>query len=354
MKNLDDEKIVRAVRENSSYQIKTTSDQILQKFEARKRQKEEKKHFHWQIPVAAGCTLALACSLVGVFVFTKRDQPFPDALSDTNLENQFKAFSFLLGGQNDAQLRSRRMKSSSFRNVLNDIDQTYFEELCDVYDDYNMVMKNVYSETRSERRKYELEIDGTYYHYTEKLYLKDSTSAFAELYFNDEKIFDTAVDENEKTYRAIYIAENQKFDLTVNKSIESDEEEQEIEFSLIFESREGNTCYSVEKEQEIEGAETESAYTLMTYLTREDLLQDNFSEKITYEYETEGASQEIELSVEKNQKEYNFENILQRENKTTFTGCKEEGGEEFVPMDITLDYTDSGRFYTSGNLTYKK
>lgn len=357
MKDFKDEKIIKIVREDSSYEIKTTSQAILQKFKARKtinqetNQKQSRFKFGlWTTSIVAFCGVA---ALFMVFLFNEETINPSITITNKNLENQLSAFSFFIGGEkNDNNLYKMPMKYLKSNNQNSQRD--YFEKLVDAYDEYSLVMKNAFKEMKSEGTKYEKEIDGEYYKYLNKIYFVEEDTPFAELYFNDEKIFDDKFDDEGMTYKALYITEGEKFDLTLTKSQEREKDEIETYYSLLFINKSGSICYSVEKEQEIENRESEFAYSLTTYASKKDFENKNFVERVTYELETENGLEEAELLVEKEDKQYHFENIINKENQTEFEAFIENDDEDLDSLFITLIYQDNERIYKCDNFTYKK
>ncbi len=360
MREFNDEKIVKTVQENSSYQIKTTSQSILQRYHACKQIGQDNLTLKRTKGLKVGLWTAgtlVACSafaLAVVFMFNKDSRSHNNiTIANRDLENQLSTFSLFVGGKNES-VDFKMSKRYFLNDNISYSKKEYFEEMVDTYDKYNLVIKNAFSSMRCIGEKYEQEIYGKYYKYIDKIYFENNIEPFAELYFNDEKIFDDNFDDTGVKYEALYITEGIAFDLTISKSLEKEANDIETYYSLLFMNRDGTTCYSVEKEHEIEGKESEFAYSMAIYASKSDFYNKNFIEKIIYEIENENGIEESELVVEKQGKQYNFENIINDGNKTTFEAYIELDDDKLNSLMITLIYQNNERLYLSDELSYTK
>lgn len=358
MKDFKDEKIIEAVRADCSYEVKTTSQSILQRHQEYEISKQEKSHQRYSKQLTFGLltigTVIACVSLIFTFVyrFNEDDLTSKITISNKNLENQLSAFSLLIGEQNN--VNSYKMaKKGLLKENQSDFSQEYFKEIVDAYDEYNLVMENAFADMRCEGEKYEKEMYGDYYNYIDKIYFADKNIPFAELYFNDESMFDDKAS-NDKTYEALYITYGVAFDLQLTKSIEVEEDETETYYFLLFMNKENSTYYSVEKEHEIEEQESEFAYSITTYASKNDFNSKQFIEKVTYELENENGKESKELVIEKENKEYHFENIVCNASKQTFEAYIETDVEELEHLIITLTYQNNSKIYESGSFSYEK
>lgn len=362
MKKIDDKEIINTVRNDSDYKIKTTSASILRKYHAQKNEALEKKKSKTKYFVFGGFGVLAASAAVIATVFfvsngsgndTGKNPLNPNiTIKNKTLKHELATFSLFSNEENKALVNNLiKMRKSAEEDEeaeeekQNSVTQELFKDLCVTYDSANQALDNLNRETKIEGTEFNDKVNGsdTTYKYKNVISYVDSGEQIATIYLNDETIFEEDDDEFESKIEGLYLANDQAFELTIEKEIETDETEYVLTFMPKFES---DYYYVVEKEQEIDGSKKEEAYSYST--CNKNQIEDEFVEKIAYEKEEKNGKVEFELEVEKNngEKKYQYKDVIITNYGSTFKGSIDGNNNDSLDeIKVAMTYEGTARLY---------
>lgn len=370
MKKFDDQKIIEAVKKDTNYQIKTSSADILRKYRSEIAEPVKEKHTKRNFFVfgGVGVTLVTAAALLAV-VFTSSNNdnsnnggsilPNP-TIKNASFQEQLAAFSAFNDIKDDQTLKSlfkvkkaNTLEESEDENdeseSENKISKETFEDICSTYHEIDTSLSELNKETELKGSVFNKEIKGNKYTYINELYYKGELKPFAKMYFNDEEL--VTEEEGENEFQALYEHDDKFYSLTIEKEIEIEQDEKEIEYILKFKGMDNNHSYEIKKENEFEGVESESCYSYKDY---SDGNFNNLIYELTYKFEKEGSEEEFEVQILKDKKEYLFENIIEKENIVTFVAELEviNGDKLAEGIEVKGQKENNKTTYTYEDLTY--
>ena len=385
MKKVNDENVVKFVKENTNYEIKTTSQSILNQYNFEKSlesQKPVKKHkFAIAFSSILGTLALVGAAASAIFFFNPTtDQPhdnnivFPDTNPNSNnvLKKQLITFSaFSAQGNENSGLKKRILRQQE--NLVDDdneqnpsIQSELIKKSVDVYEEIETSVNYLYHESnvRTETSPVKATFDKINYTLVTKFYYLDDENPFALYYFNEpseEKDDDEVV----RKSKAYYSSGNVGFNVDVVEEAETDGEENEVETKLTLRDvhKVSKEVFVIEKENETETEEDklsiENTLSFKTYADETSYLEDEYSRKVSAETEAEGKETEIKVKVKTN--EYKAEYIIEKVSETNLnllTTYEDKVVDEdaFEEELINLEYKETERTYTwkEFNWSFKK
>ena len=333
----------------SKYEIKTTSNDILNAYYFSNEAKEEpKKKSHFTFLKFALPTLAMSLAVAAIVMIPPHfasDDKFPETNNTKQNQTAFSLFSGmsilngLEGGQDSTPIALKRMKKLASTieddedDELDDLDEEKndenipsmsFENMMITFDPSVEVINSLLETSINvESRITKGEFQGKYATYPYKLEVFNYT-----LYTNitlDED--DEDEDERETTYLGeVFTDETVSYKVELNIEEEPSDHEKEIEMKIIYDE----TSY-LKIEQEIELDERSYKYTMYENGNK------TYRQKISFEDDKE-KNDSIDVEILDNGKTYIYENIISLEsglkgdyyleenedNKNTFEMVEEE------------------------------
>ena len=359
MKRIDDQNIIKEIKNDATYQIKTSSEDILRQYnleiskeKSKVNNDNKKKLFVFGGLGGVGvCAIAVAASIFVTFNSNSNDNnndnPFTPSivLNNISFKEELATYSYF-NGTNDSGLLLNKAMFARGQNGNRDLTQTDFNNICKTYDDVEVALEKLGEQVNVKGYEFNNEKEGTYYKYVNSLYIDNNETPFASMYFNDINMIEDD-DEVVTTYKALYETNGIYSDLFVKKEVESEDKEKEISYVLTFKPiNNSDYFYVIERESEIKGVETEEAYSYAVYNSNNSR---NYLYKLTYEVENELDGESIELEIEKNDAEYSYENIQIRGKSTTFIASYESGDHEIEDVYVTLTKENGKKQYASRN-----
>lgn len=355
MKRIDDQNIIEEIRHDATYQIKTSSEDILRQYnlEISKEKAKVKTLNKKKLFILGGlggvgvCGIAIAGSIFVTFNSNNNDNPFTPSIVLNNLsfKEELATYSYF-NGVNDSGLLLNKAMFARVQGNNSGLTQTDFNNICKTYDDVEEALEKLGEQVNVKGYEFNSEKEGTYYKYVNSLYIDNNETPFASIYFNDINMIEDD-DEIVTTYKALYETNGIYSDLFIKKEVENEGKEKEISYVLTFKQiNNSDYFYVIERESEIKGVETEEAYSYAVYNSNNSR---NYLYKLTYEVEDELDGESIELEIEKNDAEYSYENIQIRGKSTTFTASYESGDYEIEDVYVTLTKENGKKQYASRN-----
>lgn len=284
---------------------------------------EKRKILFPSLMITGGVLTSVAAAVV--IAFALRGNPGAGILQPNDAKFSLKAIAKSATPLMTSQL-STNTTDNSLRKMANfsllTQDATNEEIIQDLLYQFDTIIQN------DDNYKVEaVESDREDYKYKEIITYKDllnNSNSYA-LYYNSidvEKETDDDEVETETKYGGIAVKDGQEFNfkLELEEEVEGDEKEVESTFYL-FEKGSNNSYTKVSSSSEIEGLEKETEYSFEVVK--------NGSTITSYEMEIEHdpSDNEVELSVELNEKEYSIERII-------------EEGETYFFVEFEDDETD--------------
>lgn len=373
MRKIDDEKIVHKFNETKDYEIKTSSTEILNLFNAQeevktketpKREHLKKKYVFGGIGLSVGA-IAI-CSLALFFVMNNGGEqgnvnpPVLEPITSSNvLGNELLTLSsFNSYGENTVNNRLALFKKS--KSILKETD---FEKIVNDYDSIQGGILNILNKEENIKVEVQKEINFVYenvtYRYCDNYYsyTDDFNAPFMSFYYNDlsEVNFSTEFSRNDK-----YLVKlnDSYYDCYIAQESEIEEDEKEEEIKILCTNKQNNEFILIEKENEYEGREVENSYSISYFSSLSDLERENFGYTLTYDLEKEGNKEELEISVETPLSKSEFQNIsLKNNDPITYEFLVEYENEkddiEVEDLLVTLAYENDQRIYTSDRYNYQ-
>ena len=375
MKLANDEKIKKIVKENSNYQIKTTSEEILNTYRLEQSinknkvdtsKTKKKKFLMVSIPSLTGA-LALGAVLLVVFLPSKKnipDNPGGDVINPPIIDPSF------VGVSDSTELTSELLTFSTFNNSgkysttslnkfrdRNNVTQEDFDTIINEFDNTYFGVSSLFSlnNTKVIDENFNSTINNETYLYKSSIYINDNT-LIGTFYYNNLTEF-TEEDETNSYLKGLYVTNNLTYTVYLNNEIELEhfESEQELE-ALFININDSNDIYKVSKESETEGQGSENSYSYEIYETINDIYnEDNYVYKVHYSIETTGNHEEIELEITRKENRtehtYTFQDILKVSDNvyTFYAEYENERTDEELEFFVTLTIENANRIYTSGN-----
>lgn len=322
MKQINDKDIIELVQNNRQYEIKTTSQDILKAYQLSTKPEKTKKVKH---PYLFGGISALVLSgaiAATVIVINNNDsynnlpsnEQIFSPVTNSNLKKQLVTFSSLTN-INSNQTISNLMRLKQAKN--NQITENQLREIANIYEKIQLGVNEIFNFDEIEvfTKEVNFEYNNAIYKYADEFRYKNSTEIFATLYHNE---ITNSKDDDEvvTSFEGIYTFNNNYFKAQFIEETETEIHEQEIELTAIFTNLEDINSYTyiVEKESEFENHSSENSYSYAIYESYQDYLrnEDNFIEKIEYEFENE--KMELSYETKDNNISCEFNNIRQLNN----------------------------------------
>lgn len=304
MKNLNDKEVIELVKNNTKYEIKTTSQDILRAYQTAPKNEKAKKVKH---PYLFGSLSALVLSgaIAATVILVNNNSSHNDLpsndqifspITNSNLKKQLLTFSSLTSINNNQGISSL-LKTKNLKS--NQINESELREIANVYEKIQLSVNEIFNLENIE--VYTKEVDFTYndvtYVYADVFKYKGSEEILATLYHNE---INNSKDDDEviTSFEGIYTFNNSYFKAQFIEEKETNINEEEVEITAIFTNLEDINSYTyiVEKESEFENRSSENSFSYTIYESYQDYLrdEDNFIEKIEYEFE----NNEMEFSYE--------------------------------------------------------
>lgn len=371
MKFDSDKEIVDEVKKDTNYEIRTTSSDILRKFNASKAEKvKQRKNKKLFVGIFSGVGLVAASIVIGsVIAFgngRKTDtnvdggggnNPLIPSVTIKNevIKSELSTFSGLSFNENSKSINSLKiLKKYADSDTLT---TSVFQKICTTYNDYesNLIELNKEVEIDAESNVYTL--NNTSYKYLNSFKYQGESEYFGKMYFNDEKLIEEEIDETVTEISALYVDnDGDLYNLRFIKEEETEGNEVEKTYTSLFEKIDDSSyIYKIEREYEFEGKEIENAYSYSIYNKNVDPIanEDNFIFKLTYSVEVDASkNEEIEFEIESQNEEYSYENVVTSGNKVSFEASYESGNVEVENLNIILTKGEDKNTYTSGEFSY--
>ncbi len=351
--NFADQDITNLVKEESkmsNYQIKTTSSDILTKFNKLRKESPVKETPKKKIPLWGKLTMfaspILAAGIIAAVVIPNLGKnsganpvnpPSPigdmdkffDPSSNSTLSTELMSFVGI-----NSSSSTRMIKRG---NDEDNVSESTFIKAVNIYDKYQSVIHDLFvdSEVKSTTSNYNQEINGTNY-----AYVTTFSNTNVALYFNN----DIQVESNKRYMEALLYTDDNYYPCSVYS--ESEVEEDEVEEEVSVHIRKDDKIYVLDREQEKEANEIELSYSYSVYDSESSYKADNPISKAEYELETENNIIVATLELFDNGLESEFENIALNKNKTMSFDVSTLQDEEIELTGITLTYQETSRTYT--------
>lgn len=371
MKPCNDQDIKKLVKENSNYEIKTTSKDILYAYQLEKqkeaaKQEEPSHKFKFGLIFGSLSAVVMTGVIATSFIFLNKksennnsnfDEIFSPA-KNTTVKNQLLTFSSLTDNSSLSTLR----KLSHINEVEDDNDnendnlfnEDKLKEIAEVYEKVEGGVSTIFDFNEISVKTIEKEFSyaNETYKYQDQFINKDN-EIVSIFYHNDIEV---SKDDEEvtSTFTGLYEFNETYFKAILKEEKEVEEDEEEIEVEIIFKSLDSNVPYTyvVKKESEFESQKSENSYSYMIFnksITGE-FDEEDALEAIMFEYEDD----EVELSYLNNLNQVNAEfNHIKKVNETKVTFTIEYESQDFEGMYfVEVIYNeDNTRTYTSSGIT---
>ncbi len=381
MKKYDDKDIIKKFSDAKDYEIKTRSDAILNNFlklkeaqtnkvEEKKTPKNRKMFIFGGLGVGSIALAAASITLAIVFVSEPNNPNSPNNPSDpvippslVSVENNTLASEFLTF----SNFRDYGTLQNNVKNLINinrkhqvkNINSNSFEIIVDNYDSIHDGIYNILNKDElfkiEEKAQNNQELYGKTYKFVDRYYSSSDnfTNSFMEFYYDDIN----RIDEEETSAKGLMKLDEEYFDCYLNKESEAEENESELELELFLIDKETEEMVVVNKESEYGGHESEDSYSIAYYQSQNDYRrdEDKFIYKLSYEIEKEGREEELEIQVETQSSQCEYQNIkLINDDPLTYSFLVEYEDErndiEVEDFEVVLKYVDGKRYYTGGDL----
>lgn len=317
---------------SEKYEIRTTSQDILNTYYRRQEQPKKHKKSPWRVllPLCASCC-ACAVSMMIVMNALSRPSnqpkvihPQEDVRGGTRSQTAFQIFSSLDLVENFSSpvkmLRSYQITDS------------YFKEVCQTFDaSYSTLNQLLTDGIDVENQIEEGHFRGNHGNYKYRMTIYNSDREYC--FLNDISFEDEDDDEIEVEYKGeIYFGKDDSWNVTLHREQETDDDETEIEMEIELSDER-----KIIIEQEIENDQREYVYSCYR---REELL---YEEKIAIEKGKDRFSK-CEMEILKNDREYQFKNVTKEEDETVVSSYHYldfKGTLSLVIEEDSRVYTDS-------------
>lgn len=369
MKLVDDKDIVKKVKETTNYEIKLSSAKILADFNSvQEQEKQRKKRVFTMTSIGTFGTLALGGAIAAIIIVgLNNSSNNPGNITPINpvefvgindseiLASEILTFTGFTNGESTNALGLHKTPlraytfqyaQSAFDNVVTEFDNVYFG-IESIFNFENTVIVDKAEDNV---------INNETFKYTSLIY-SASNNLVGQVYYNDLSTFDYE-EENISYLNAYYETGNSLYHLYINRELEADNHETEIELEATFINVTNTSeIYKIGKESEYSGHESENSYSYKIYDSRQALRNDSYIYCLEYEIEIQGTREEIEMNIEKiegnNVHEYEYQDIIKVNDSTyTFlTEYEDELNDQEFEFNVTLTIQNSTRTYTSENLS---
>ena len=370
MRKIDDRTIIEKFNETKEYEIKTSSKEILNLFKAEESKATEdatkkttktknKKVLFGGIGVSL---LAVAtCSIILFVVLNSAGQenvvnpPILKPITSTNvLSNElltlssFKTYGESTSSNQNLRFLKKRasiLKESDFEKIVNDFDSIQSGAM-DILNRENSIMVESAKEV-------DFLYESKTYKYCDNYYSinDDFKVPFMSFYYNE--IDETSIKEEfNSEHEYLIMLNNEYYDCYIAKESEIEEDEREEEIKILCINEVKNEYILIEKENEYEGKEVENSYSISYFSSLNNLKEEVFDYTLTYDLESEGDEEELEISVETPFTQSEFQNIsLVSQSPLTYSFLVEyENDKEDIQVEnlrVNLTYENEQRIYTN-------
>lgn len=338
-----------------NYEIKTTSFDILKKFEKEKEKKKSKKKKFFGIFIPS-LTFVLASSILAlvliprnsvtpgnkkdeeiiippvdtVYSFNDLSSAYQDTIKDEllailNFNDLIKEESSL-SNLTSLKLNSLNLKSENNVSLYEDMIYLYDEFTTSIFNLLNNNEINITSSTTEEEYKNLL----TFYNDISKYEISYNLNDFKEDNFLIEGILKTNEGE---------------FPITIKKETELEENEKESEIETIIKYS-SSKIVKIQKEEEIEKDETQNTYSYSIYSSESSLNKDNYDLKFEYEIEIEEKESEKEISISKKDEELEIGILSHTESSIEFEFEYIKNNKELEDLTCFHEIKENIHYYT--------
>ena len=388
MKNINEEmisdkEIVELIDKQKNYEIKLSSDEILNKYYLEQQTIDKtlvkKARFNaWKfiLPSFACCFLAFGITFGVLYSMdqsgtssgnnivnvVEKNEKYKQVISDELL-------TFTNFNNNDLR-QTNNIKNiynrQSIKEKFDDQQTLTYEQFNEVVDEYEKLENGVYNIFNI--NNYQIEVEqGNYEFLNEKFDFKMNVfndDINIEYFYNQDEVIDIDDDEKEEEivlngYYSFTNLDNTKtiYKARFSNKTETEENEVENEIEAVFydyNNDETKPVYEIKKEQETENLEVEEAYSYSIYNSIEDYKRQRVYYSIEYEIENVNNEKELEIKVTNIEKEIEFKNIRQIDE--THFSFEFEYESDRVESSATayIEYINEKRIYTCNNLTIEK
>ena len=327
MKKINDQQILKIIKDHQNYQITTTSENILGAKDNHPVIIKKTNHKLSLILSLFSLALSSVVIIVGVNMIVNNE----NHRNDIYLPNKNKIISKQLLTFN----AFNHLSSSSKANEV--ISENIFQHIVDNYECVEEGIRNLFVIDQ-----YSSITVNTDFIYQDKAYtyetrlLDPNHRVYARIYYNDV---------NNNQLDALYVYNEQYYEALITTKNKKDEEE----VTTILSSLDGKDTYIyvIEKEKEYRGVKVENSYSYTTYLSLEDYRNDEDSYINKIEYELEDNDIDIVYENTMSKEEIEFTNIIKFDTSHyQFTVDEYEYQEEIRDILIDLYYLeDNSRKY---------
>lgn len=347
-----EEKLLQKAREEE-VTIKTDPERILLAYEQRKKETPGKKKKKWVLPLSLSSSLLVAASIaITIVVINNQGDghkgiPFKPEASSVMVEELFSFHSF----EGDAKA-APLMRRSLLRE--NDVStRTPFYQTASTFDKYYSFFSSCYAYDPSF-------LEATHVVLKDPFLFGDHAYSYkGEFTYDDKEMFTLYYSDmsglsnkKEATFFAYYESEEGRYEVTIEKEEEIDEDEREKQISLSFFSVDNRSdIFLIERKEEIEEKEEERSYSLerfdsvSSYEDKEPYLS------LSFEIEKD-HNEETSFEVEEGEEEYEYENILSTKEGFSFDASFDNNENEYRFENVALTLLENGRSYSHQEENY--
>ncbi|MDY4849509.1 MAG: hypothetical protein SO176_04585 [Bacilli bacterium] len=322
MKKINDQPILKIIKDHQNYQITTTSENILAAKDNHPVIIKKKNHKLSLILSLSSLALSCAVIIVGInMIFNNQKHQNDIYLPNKNKVISKQLLTFNAFNHLSSSIKGRLLKSNE------GISENIFQHIVDNYEYVEEGIRNLFVIDQ-----YSSVTVNTDFIYSDKAYtyetrlLDPNHHVYARIYYNDI---------NNNQLDALYVYNEQYYQALITTKNKKDEEEVTTILSSLDEK--DTYTYVIEKEKEYQGVKVENSYSYTTYSSLEDYRNDEDSYINKIEYELEDNDIDITYENTTNNEEIEFTNIIKFDTSHyQFTVDEYEYQEEEIE-DILID-----------------
>lgn len=331
---IDDHDVLNAFQDASPYQIATSAEKILAKA------KTPKKRIPLALPLSFGGALLVAASVAAVFLLLPPSTPGEVPLSALSPKENAALGKEILSFHSFASFGKEGNQGFSLRRKGAQMGESDFLLGVQGYEGIQAGVRSLFDTpgyAMNDEDAGDYVYDGV--SYDRKCEILDGSSSLVATYY-----YGLASQEGEeRSYEGLYLEGDRVYSVAVRFEAEEDE----TEVSTLFVPKDGidGIVHRIEKEEEFEGASSESSYTYARFSSFDEIEDGEPLSLLSYEFE-DGI---LEASFEERGAEWEFANI-QKTGESSFSFLLEEAsGSEASDIPYALSYGEDGtRHYVSG------
>ena len=338
----NNDKDIKEMFENiDKYEIKTSSKQIINSFNASVNE-NKKKPFLAPLFISFASLGIISAIVIPVVITINNSNNIIDNQDIFNptknkyLENQLLTFNAFKNGNNSSLMyRRSNITLEGFNKVVNE------------YELVHQGVKQLFEINKYKSVTVDADFEYLENHYSfESRLLNENNEIISRLYFNDIN------NENDNKYsmKALYYYSNNYYNAEIFVKNHTDKNKTEEEVTTLLTNVDNSIdqkCYLIEKEQEYKGIKSENSYSLKSYESYEHYMSDDDNFVSSVEYENKDTK--MSVNIEKDNNEIEFENIIKKSNNVYQFDVDDFEMDDISISDITITLTyndDSSRTYS--------